>query len=411
MAAAERFIRDGAPVIFSAALLWACVRAFPIPEIRPYAGVIFVVHWLAFLPSTYQAPGRMFRLGNWAKVISGGSVILATFLGLSHVSSFSSGKDARGAWARKCVVASIIVVVWAAVKTSLVGHGRRSFPYWYRGMGINWCLFTSSQQALIIFLQGAPLWILTSRPFSNGNHDTSEAIVHATLSHVDVTGLALWTLGVIIVAISDRQRNSYAAEAREMGDKALLKSVSVHVTTEGLWKYSRHPDFFGESLVWSGISLFCADLSLDFSDGNLFAFLLNFASPLCTYAIFALVTIPGLEADQQRKLNQFPWFRSYLADTPLMVPYRLWFQKSSSLEAEIAADRTAFHQPVDRGRYKSSRADTILEALAASKKKKMEQREDIRRKAKHKRSKTPEASADSGRKRAQKRKKKKVVVE
>ena len=90
---------------------------------------------------------------------------------------------------------------------------------------------------------------------------------------------------------------------------------------------------------------------------------------MCTLALLSLVAARGLESEQRRKLDQLPWYRSYVADTPLLVPNAFIGRQQSSLEAERDSDRNSFHQPSELGRYKSSRADTILEALAASKKK------------------------------------------
>ena len=149
-----------------------------------------------------------------------------------------------------------------------------------------------------------------------------------------------------------------------------------------------------------------------------YSLLLHAASPVCTLALLGLVTASGLERDQRRKLDQLPWYRSYVADTPMIVPNITCTRPVSSLEAERDADRNTFHQPSELGRYKSSRADTILEALAASKKKKIEAREAAKaeqfrdRKNKQKqRSKTPDAAVGSARNRVGKKKKKRVLVQ
>jgi steroid 5-alpha reductase family enzyme len=57
-------------------------------------------------------------------------------------------------------------------------------------------------------------------------------------------GALLWLIGLSIETIADRQLRRYIASAQPGG-----------LMTEGLWSYSRHPNYFGEILVWWGVAI------------------------------------------------------------------------------------------------------------------------------------------------------------
>jgi steroid 5-alpha reductase family enzyme len=68
-------------------------------------------------------------------------------------------------------------------------------------------------------------------------------------------GLALWVIGFIFEAIGDAQLDKFIRSKNEHKGR-IIKT--------GLWKYTRHPNYFGESLMWIGISIiaFGATMSL-----------------------------------------------------------------------------------------------------------------------------------------------------
>lgn len=59
-----------------------------------------------------------------------------------------------------------------------------------------------------------------------------------------IIGASIWLIGLIIEATADRQLREYIATAKPGG-----------LMTRGLWAYSRHPNYFGEILVWWGIAV------------------------------------------------------------------------------------------------------------------------------------------------------------
>jgi steroid 5-alpha reductase family enzyme len=134
--------------------------------------------------------------------------------------------------------------------------------------------------------------------FKNLNH---------RISWLNFVGAVLWGLGLSIEALADRQKNRFYAVAINRG-----KWLDT-----GLWHYSRHPNYFGEILVWLGIYVFSL-ASLD-----LWQSLLGFLSPLYISVLLIFVSgIPILEKSAEKKFGQNPAYRSYKENTNLLI---IWF--------------------------------------------------------------------------------------
>lgn len=113
---------------------------------------------------------------------------------------------------------------------------------------------------------------------------------------LDSIGSVVWSLGFLIEVISDWQRNRATRTAPDA------------VCTQGLWRFSRHPNYFGELVLWSGISI----MALSVPHG-----IYGLIAPVALTAWLLLVAIPQNEqmmaskpeyaAYQQRTSALFPW--------------------------------------------------------------------------------------------------------
>jgi steroid 5-alpha reductase family enzyme len=65
------------------------------------------------------------------------------------------------------------------------------------------------------------------------------------LGMVDVVGVAVWTVGFLFEAVGDWQLLQFKRKRAE----------PAAIMTQGLWKYTRHPNYFGEALLWWGMFL------------------------------------------------------------------------------------------------------------------------------------------------------------
>ena len=118
-------------------------------------------------------------------------------------------------------------------------------------------------------------------------------------------GLIVWAIGLIIETVADAQK--FAVKRRPDGESRWMDS--------GLWRFSRHPNYFGELLVWWGVFVFVA--------GDLTgAAWVTIVGPLAITLLLLRVTgIPTLEASAQRKWGDNPAYQEYVRRTSRLVPW------------------------------------------------------------------------------------------
>ena len=118
-------------------------------------------------------------------------------------------------------------------------------------------------------------------------------------------GIAVWFVGFIFEVVSDRQLKTFLSKKENDG----------HVMTSGLWKYSRHPNYFGETLLWWGVFL----IALTFNGGWT-----SFFGPLLlTFLLLKLSGVPPAE----RIMKNLPGFDAYKSSTNVFIP---WFPKGKN---------------------------------------------------------------------------------
>ena len=76
---------------------------------------------------------------------------------------------------------------------------------------------------------------------------TAFAALPTAITITDIVGLALYVGGISFEATADAQKSQWAQEKKE-------KKHSEEFLTRGLWGKSRHPNYFGESTLWTGIA-------------------------------------------------------------------------------------------------------------------------------------------------------------
>ncbi|MEK9650001.1 MAG: DUF1295 domain-containing protein [Gammaproteobacteria bacterium] len=126
------------------------------------------------------------------------------------------------------------------------------------------------------------------------------------ISYIFFIGLLVFVLGFGIEVVADSQKSAFRSKS-ENKDKFI---------TSGLWAISRHPNYFGEIILWVGISL----MSLDFLAGKeLYA---SITSPLFTFFLLNYVSgVRLLELRGQKKWGQDEAYKEYLRTTPKLFPF------------------------------------------------------------------------------------------
>ena len=145
-------------------------------------------------------------------------------------------------------------------------------------------------QGILLFLIVCPVLLI------NKSIDTD-------FNYFDLLGVAVWLLGFIFESVGDAQLARFIKDPVNKGN--LIQT--------GLWRYTRHPNYFGEVTMWWGIWLVA--LSVPYG-------LLGIIGPLTiTVLILKVSGIPMLE----KKMALNPDFAAYKRRTSVFIP---WFLKS-----------------------------------------------------------------------------------
>jgi steroid 5-alpha reductase family enzyme len=146
-------------------------------------------------------------------------------------------------------------------------------------------------------LQGIAVWIILIPTFFFMN-STSYSIVWF--------GFIIWALGLAIESIADIQKYKFNQNK---------KNKDKFINT-GLWKYSRHPNYFGEILCCFGIYVFT---SFSFST---FQQIIGLASPLFIMILLLFVTgLPPLERSADNKWGKQQDYKEYKRKTNILIPW------------------------------------------------------------------------------------------
>ena len=116
-------------------------------------------------------------------------------------------------------------------------------------------------------------------------------------------GLALFILGFAIEVMADMEKSAFKAN-QENKDKFI---------TTGLWARSRHPNYFGEIVLWTGIAV----MSFSSLEGLQY---LTLISPIFTYLLLVYVSgVRMLEARGDLKWGDDPAYQEYKKRTPVLI--------------------------------------------------------------------------------------------
>lgn len=219
----------------------------------------------------------------WAPAIVGTGLVYAV-----HLGAFPAGQRA---------VALLVPLAWA-LRLSVHLHARharegedrryrrmrekRGADWWWQSLFVVFLL-----QAVLAWVVALPLMaLLTSRE---------------PLGILGGLGLLLALFGFVWEAIADGQLAHF--KANEDGD-----GEDRGVMDQGLWRYSRHPNYFGETLVWWGLGIAA------WSTGAVWALL---GPALLT---FLLLRVSGVTLTESDIADRRPAYRAYVERTNAFVP-------------------------------------------------------------------------------------------
>lgn len=200
----------------------------------------------------------------------------------------------HGTYVRGMLV-TLLVVLWGtrlSLHISMRNRGKPEDPR-YRRWREEWGKHAVIRALLQVFLLQGILMVVVSLPIT---------FIIISKSHpfsvIDILGLILWSVGFAFESVGDYQLEKFKRDSANRG----------RIMTQGLWTYTRHPNYFGEVLLWWGVYL----IALTIPNGWI-----TIAGPLTiTFLILKVSGIPLLE----KKYRGNPEFESYKRRTSAFFP-------------------------------------------------------------------------------------------
>lgn len=167
--------------------------------------------------------------------------------------------------------------------------------YRYQAMRRNWGARFPLMSLITVFgLQGALMW-LVSLPVQVAQLSGTPG----SFTVLDVLGASVFAAGLLFEAVGDAQLARFKADPASAG----------RVMDRGLWRYTRHPNYFGDALVWWGLFLVAA--------AEPWALLTVFSPALMTWLLTRVSGVALLERSLKKRREGYD---DYIARTSAFIP-------------------------------------------------------------------------------------------
>jgi len=251
-----------------------------VPLFALSVGLAFLIQWLVFIPAYLLQTEKFFDLT--------GSITYISVIAIAVV--FSKGADGRS------ILLSALVVIWAIrLGTFLFGRIKKAGkddrfdeikPSFIRFLNV-WTI----QGLWVTFTMAAALVAITT-------------INRKELDLFAIVGFLIWIFGFTIEVIADSQKSRFSANPNNKG-----KFIQT-----GLWSRSRHPNYFGEIILWIGVAVIAFPVLQGWQ------WVAMISPVFVTFLLTRVSGVPLLENKADKKWGGQEDYESYKKRTPVLIP-------------------------------------------------------------------------------------------
>ena len=254
-------------------------RVGPLSVFAICAILAFMINWLAFIPANMAQTEHYYDLTGSLTYLT---VIVAALL-------LSGPHDQRA------VLVAALVVIWALrlgtfLFRRISRDGKDDRFDEIKPNALRFFLAWTLQALWVVITAGCALAVITggeSRPIGT----------------IGMLGLAVWVIGFVIEVVADGQKSKFKQDPANQG-----KFIST-----GLWSWSRHPNYFGEIVLWFGMAIIAFPVLHGWQH-------LTLISPIFVYALLMHVSgVNKLEEKADSKWGEDTEYQAYKARTSLLV--------------------------------------------------------------------------------------------
>ena len=224
------------------------------------------------------------------------SSIVDIFWGIGFVIIVWLAFSLGGGYIPRKQFVAVLVTMWGlrlALHIGIRNWGRgEDFRYakWREENGPRWWWFSFFQ---VFLLQGILMWII-SAPLIAAQTSGFPVII----TPLDMVGVVVWIVGFLFEMLGDLQLMSFKQNPKNKGK----------LLTKGLWKFTRHPNYFGEAVLWWGYYI------IALASGSWWTI---FSPILMTYLLMNVSGVAMLERTMKLK----PGYEEYIRKTNAFFPW------------------------------------------------------------------------------------------
>ena len=243
----------------------------------------YVIHWIAYIPAYLFQTEKFYDLTGSVTYLS---VVWFVFLSTYQSISLNFGN----------LILVLLISIWTIrlglflfIRIHKAGEDKR-----FR------TIKTSASQFFMTFTLSG-LWVTLCSMCALVAISSPEGLVMNALTYV---GIILFIIGFGIEIVADNQKTAFRS----------IEANKDSFITSGLWSKSRHPNYFGEVLLWFAIAV----ISFSSLEGLQ---LITLISPIFTYILLVYVSgVRMLEDMNDKKWADNEKYKSYKRNTPMLFP-------------------------------------------------------------------------------------------
>ena len=246
----------------------------------------FIIHWLVFIPSYFYKTEKFYDITGTVAYLS---ILLTTAYLINLVND-------EGILLRS-IVSIIFVMIWAIrlgiflfKRVIKVGEDKR-FEH-----------AKKSFSKFLMFFNISALWVFLTIV------NVLTMIINNSDSVTDlffIIGFTIVIIGFIIEVVADMQKRKFRTNISNKGQ----------FISSGLWSISRHPNYFGEMMIWVGMSFVTIPILIGWQ-------FITLISPI--FVIFLLIKVSGinlLESSANDKWGADKNYQDYKDKTSVLIPF------------------------------------------------------------------------------------------
>ena len=245
--------------------------------------MVFVIQWIAYIPAFIFKTEKFYDLT--------GSLTYITAISFALYSTNTSQSTDLGS-----LIIGAAIIIWAVRLGSFlfmrIHKDKKDGRFDSIKTSFSQFFMTWTLQGMWVFICSSAALVAIANPMG------------VVINSIFFVGLALFVLGFAVEVIADNQKSKFRS----------IPENKDQFINEGLWARSRHPNYFGEITLWTGITV----MGISTFEGMNY---LAIFSPIFSYLLLVYVSgVRMLEFRGHKKWGHLDEYNSYKKNTPKLIP-------------------------------------------------------------------------------------------